>query len=379
MDSKFLNFILVVLACMVVFVVFSCLHTKKIIDADLQKRIGQMLVVGFRGTEAPPEASIVRAIRELNLGGVVLFDKDVPTQGFPRNIVDPAQIKDLIRDLQKASRTPLFVAVDAEGGRVNRLKPEYGFAAVPGHQELGAKNDAQETRRVSSTLAQELSEAGLNVNFAPVVDLNLNRANPVIGALGRSFSEDEEIVVRHARAFIEGQHDYGILTAIKHFPGHGSSREDSHLGLVDITATYQDKELIPFERLIREGAVDMVMTAHLLDRKVDPEHPVTLSRRFLGEILRGKLGFDGVVVSDDMHMGAITAHYGLGEALVLAIQAGCDLLILSNNGNSYDERAPYQAVEAIFDAVRTGRIPASRIVEASDRIGRLKNRLKKEP
>lgn len=357
--------------------VFCIFNKKKETDEDLKKQIGQMLIIGFRGTEVNEDSFIAKAIKDLNLGGVVLFDVDGPTKSFPRNIVNAEQVKELIRNLKKYSAAPLMVAVDAEGGRVNRLKPKYGFISVPSHQELGEKNDFDETRKASLELAGELSELGFNANFAPVVDLNLNPENPVIGAMGRSFSAEAQKVSGNARAFIEGQHEYGIMTAIKHFPGHGSSKADSHKGLVDISETYQEEELIPYKELINDKVVDMVMTAHIMNRGIDPRYPATLSDHYIKEILRKKLGFRGVVVSDDMQMGAITEHYGFKEAMVRAINAGCDFLIISNNGSIYDETIPYQARDIIFKAVKNGEIPVSRIVGSSQRIDRLKYKFKK--
>ncbi|MFA5362947.1 MAG: beta-N-acetylhexosaminidase [Candidatus Omnitrophota bacterium] len=349
---------------------------KKHAEESFKRQIGQMLIVGFRGTEAGEKSFIIKAIKDLNLGGVVLFDIDGPTKSFPRNITGAEQVKELIKSLKKFSSTPLMVAVDAEGGNVNRLKPKYGFIPVPGHRELGEKNDLNETRNASVKLAKELSELGFNVNFAPVVDVDVNPGNPVIGALGRSFSVDERIVTEQAKAFIEGQHEYGIMTAIKHFPGHGSSKTDSHKGLADVSETYRDKELVPYKELIKNGIVDMVMTAHIMNKKIDPEYPATLSGHYINEILRKTMGFEGVVVSDDMQMGAITEHYGFREAVIGAVNAGCDLLIISNNGSEYNEAAPYRASEIIFKAVKNGEIPIKRIAESSRRIQRLKVRVK---
>lgn len=370
------GYLQLIVLSVVLLIAFSLFVHKRESDEELKRRIGQMLIIGFRGTEVDEDSFIIKAIKDLNLGGVVLFDIDGPTKSFPRNIVGPEQVRELISGLKKNSTMPLMVAVDAEGGRVNRLKPKYGFIAVPGHRELGDKDDLNETRRASSELARELSEMGFNTNFAPVVDIDLNNENPVIGSLGRSFSAEARKVSSHARAFIEGQHEYGIVTSIKHFPGHGSSRTDSHKGLADVSDTYQDIELIPYRELIKDGIADMVMIAHIMNRNIDHEYPATLSNRYIREILRKELGFKGVVVSDDMQMGAITEYYGLKEALIGAVNAGCDLLIISNNGSVYDEMAPYRARDMIFEAVKRGEIPVSRIVESSLRIDRLKYRFR---
>lgn len=343
-------------------------------DDELKERIGQMLIVGFRGTEVSESSYITKAMKDLNLGGVILFDFDVPSKTFPRNILNLEQTKALIKNLKEFSLTPLMISVDAEGGLINRLKPEYDFIPIPSHQELGEKDDLVETKKISSELAKELSELGFNTNFAPVVDVNINPENPVIGGLGRSFSSDSQKVVNHSRVFIEGQHEYNIITAIKHFPGHGSSRKDSHEGMVDITETFQEEELIPYQELIKEKAVDMVMTAHIINRKIDPEYPATLSPFFIKDILRKQLNFQGLVVSDDMQMGAIIENYGFEEAIIRAVNAGCDLLIISNNGSVYDESAPYQTRDIIFNAVKKGKMPIKRIIESSERIYLLKSK-----
>lgn len=366
--------ILLAVAAILILAAFYSTNPGKYSDEDLKGKIGQMLIVGFRGTVADENSNIAKAIRDLNLGGVILFDIDGPTKSFPRNITGAEQVKELIKDLKGYSAPPLMVSIDAEGGHVNRLKPKYGFIPIPGHQELGKADDLSRTRKESARLAKELSWLGFNTNFAPVVDVDVNPENPVIGGLGRSFSADPEKVSAHARAFIEGQHRSGILTAIKHFPGHGSSRADSHKGLADVSETYRDEELIPYEELIPSGIVDMVMVAHIVNRNIDPDYPAALSNIYIDKMLRKKLGFRGVVVSDDMQMGAITEHYGFEEALAGAVNAGCDLLIISNNGSSYDEMISYRASDAIFKAVKNGKIPVARIVESFDRISKLKGR-----
>ena len=180
-------------------------------------------------------------------------------------------------------------------------------------------------------MAKTLAAAGINHNLAPVVDINSNPANPVIGALGRSFSADPAVVIAQARAFIEAHHAHDVTTTLKHFPGHGSSQADSHLGLVDVSATWQRDELEPYRVLIGEGIVDTVMTAHVFNTQLDPTYPATLSKATITGILRDELGFDGVVITDDMNMQAITSQYGFEQAAVLAVQAGADLLAYGNN------------------------------------------------
>jgi beta-N-acetylhexosaminidase len=343
------------------------------VTTELEDKVGQMLLVGFRGTEITADSPMARMLSELNPGGVVLFDYDVPSQSYPRNILDPEQTKRLIADLQKSARTPLLIAVDAEGGRINRLKSKYGFLEIPSAQEMGRKT-YQECLNTYRELAQQLSDLGINLNLAPVVDVNLNPQNPVIGSLERSYSGEAKEVTTCAAAFIAAHHDERVITTLKHFPGHGSSRKDSHLGLVDVTRTSDTVELAPYQDLIRKELAETIMTAHVMNRKVDRDYPATLSRIFIQDILRKKLGFKGVVISDDMQMGAITAHFGFPEALILAVNAGCDLIALANNAQSYDENLPVRAHRIILEAVRSGKIPRPRIDEAYERLLRLKRK-----
>lgn len=342
-------------------------------ENTLEDKVGQMLLVGFRGTEISKKSSITYMLRELNLGGVVLFDFDMPSQSFPRNIVDPKQTQKLISDLQKFAKTPLLVAVDAEGGRVNRLKAKYGFLDIPSAQDMGKKT-YQECLATYTTLAQQLHDLGFNLNLAPVVDLNLNPKNPVIGSLERSFSGDPQEVIACASAFIAAHREKKIITCLKHFPGHGSSQQDSHQGLVDVTRTYAASELQPYRDLIQENQTETIMTAHIINKNVDPKFPATLSQEYIQQLLREKMSFQGVVISDDMQMGAITEHYGFAEALILAINAGCDLIALANNAKTYDGTLPIRAHRIIVDAVKAGKISTQRIDEANKRLKRLKTK-----
>lgn len=334
---------------------------------DIEKRIGQMLMVGFRGTTIENSSDIAQKIKDLNLGGIILFDYDAPSKSYPRNIEDPQQLKKLITDLQSYAQTPLFVGIDVEGGLVNRLKPKYGFIEIPSHEKMGNLS-LQEIKKISEKLALELKGLGINMNFAPVVDVNVNPKNPVIGSLGRSFSKDPETVIQDASAFIAPQRENDIISVIKHFPGHGSSGTDSHIGLVDVTDTYQSKELIPFKELIKENLTDAVMTAHVINRSIDPVYPATLSPNFLKNILQEKLGFQGIIVSDDMQMGAIVKHFGFDDALIRAINSGVDLIVLSNNIDSYDPEIAVKAKNAIEEALKNGTISQQHIIEASDKI-----------
>lgn len=342
-------------------------------DIELRKKIGQMLIVGFRDLEITSDSYVVKAINDLNLGGVILFDKDNPSKGeLSRNIANPQQTKKLISDLKNFSSSPLFISLDAEGGYVNRLKEKYGFFKIPSAENLGQGSLANASEK-ADLLGMELMSLGFNMNFAPVVDVNINPNNPVIGYLERSFSSDPIKVYSFSNEFIKALQKNKIITAIKHFPGHGSSAADSHLGLVDVTKTWTPKELIPYLLLIKNGYSDMIMTAHIMNTEIDHDYPATLSPIFLNLLLRKGLGFKGLIVSDDMQMGAIANNFGFEEALVQAINAGCDVLILSNNIKIYDEQAPYKAVDAIFKAIQNKQISEERINESYNRIQKFKN------
>ena len=344
----------------------------------LENEIGQMLLIGFRGTDIDADSPILATIRTLNIGGVVLFDYDVPSKSYPRNIKNPDQVGRLSRVLQGISSEPLLISVDAEGGLINRLKPKYGFLEIPSAEEMGRK-EQEDCLAVYTLLAEQLAELGINLNLAPVVDLNLNPDNPVIGSLERSFGSQAADILPCIKAFVRAHHRKGILTTLKHFPGHGSSTEDSHLGLVEVTKTYSLDELRPYRELIAEGLADTVMTAHILHRDIDPDYPATLSSRFLQDILRQELGFEGVIISDDIQMGAITENYGFEEAVVLAVRAGCDIIAIANNSEVYDDRAPYIAHRAILQAVRDGVLSENRIRKSLKRIRILKQRLSSQP
>jgi beta-N-acetylhexosaminidase len=332
----------------------------------LREMIGQMLLVGFRGTSASSDSPILRDIREHNLGGVILFDRDVQLQTPERNIQSPEQVKALTASLQAGARIPLFVAVDQEGGKVRRFREERGFASGPSAKAMG-QGSPDQTRIEGERTGKLLADLGVNLNFAPVADVDVNPDSPAIGRLERSFSNDPDRVALHAHAFCQGLLSQGVLPCLKHFPGHGSATADSHLGLTDISKTWTPAELRPYELLIPLKASPMIMTGHLFLRQLDDADPSTLSRAVLTGLLRQRLGFDGVIVSDDMQMRAITSHYGLEEAVVLAVEAGVDILVFGNNLD-YDPEIVPKAIDILVGAVEDGRLSAERIAASYQRI-----------
>lgn len=340
-------------------------------DVALDVKIGQMLQIGFRGMQIADTNHIVRDIENYHLGGVVLFDYDVPSGRPVRNIKSPEQIKGLVNELKQLSDIPLIISIDQEGGQVARLKPKHGFLKTVSAQYLGSLDNPDSTRYYARQTAQNLSRLGINMNLAPVVDLNLNPDNPVIGGLKRSFSQDPETVVKHAGIYIKTLHNYNILSALKHFPGHGSSKKDSHLGVVDVTQMWSQKELIPYRQLIDSNLVDAVMTAHIFNAKLDSTYPATLSRPTLTGILRNDLGFNGVVISDDLMMSAIREEYGLKTTIKQAIQAGVDILVFANN-SIYDPEIVPKAHNIINELIKEGAISKEQIDQSYQRIMDLK-------
>ncbi len=349
----------------------SCLGTPEEEDR-LDLWIGQMLMVGFRGTELGEGDPFLRTLGDLHLGGVVLFDRDVPTRSPVRNIVSPQQVRKLTAQLQAVAEVPLLIAIDQEGGQIARLKARHGFSTTPSQAELGRWDDQERTRSSAREVGELLADLGINLNFAPVLDLAVNPENPIIAALERSYGTDPDRVERHARWTIQEFHRAGVLSAVKHFPGHGASKQDSHLGLPDVTHLWSETELEPFRSLMSERLPDLVMMAHLYNAQWDETYPATLSSAVISGMLRQQLGFEGVVVSDDMKMGAIAQNYSLEESVELAVKAGVDILLFGNNSSSYDPQIAQKAFNSIRKLVESGTLSRDRIKQSYERIYELK-------
>lgn len=341
---------------------------------SLEHKIGQMLMVGFRGMQVDEHSPIVEDIRKRHIGGVVLFDYDVPTQTPERNIESPQQVKNLVADLQQFSSSPLFVAIDQEGGRVVRLKPKFGFPGTVSAEYLGTLDNRDSTRFYAEKQANLLDSLGININFAPVVDLNTNTENPVIGRLERSYSADPGLVTKHARIVIRQHLQNGVVPVLKHFPGHGSAWNDSHKGIADVTDTWEAAELEPYENLIASDSIPAIMTAHVFNARLDSTFPATLSKPVLHDLLRDSLNFDGIIFSDDMQMDAIRTQYGLETAIKNAINGGIDVLVFANN-SIFEEDIAGRATQIIETLVESGRIDKDQIDRSYDRIMQLKEQL----
>ena len=343
-------------------------------NIDLDVKIGQMIMIGFRGLELQSDNPVLRDLQKLHAGSIVFFAYDVARKVPVFNIESPAQVRALTSALQKAATLPLLISIDQEGGKVNRLTEEQGFPPSASAAHLGSLNDLLTTSHYAALTADTLADIGINLNLAPSVDLNINPDNPIIARRERSYSSDPAVVIAHATEVIKSHHARGVLCTLKHFPGHGSSSHDSHLGFVDVTSSWRDAELEPYKSIIGAGMCDAMMTAHIYNANLDPDFPATLSRRIITGILREQLRFDGVVISDDMQMKAISDHYGLETAVHRAIEAGVDIISFANN-SMYEPDIVLKATDIIKKLVRTGVISEARIEDSFRRISTLKNRM----
>lgn len=345
------------------------------LPASLHDRIGQMVLVGFRGMTALEAQPAFRCITERTVGAVVLYDVDAHT-AEPRNIRSREQLRDLVAALKAASEIPVLVTIDAEGGFYHRLKEKYGFGPATPAAEMGERNDLAFTRAAAGEIAAQLVDVGIDMNLAPVLDL-LNPSNLTVGARRRCFSSDAALVTAHAREFILAHRALGVLTAAKHFPGMGGPLRPHVPGLGEVADGCSPDEEEPYRALIGEGLLDAVLVTRITHPELDPDFPGCLSSEVIDGRLRGQLGFEGVVISDAMEMAAIWDVFGFERGTVLAVNAGVDLLLFSNELDHVpysDDRGP-DAVRVILDALARGEIAESRINEACGRVLALKSRL----
>jgi len=346
-------------------------------DLDLKNHLGQLLNVGFWGTtpEDPWIKILSRQIEEGKVGGVIFF-------GY--NIQSPAQVLTLTSYFKSLKAPyPLLMSIDEEGGKVERLSPQKGFSDFWGAEQVSEKFTPEEATGYYSALAQKLRQFGFNLNFAPVVDLNPERGSrcPVIGSLGRSYGSEAQIVISYARSFLKSHSNLNILTCLKHFPGHGRVQKDTHIGFADATESWTEEELTPFKTLLKEAPC--IMTSHLAHQQWGENLPLTFSKELVTGRLREKLGFSGVITTDDLHMGAIQHCMKTQEAALRALLAGHDLLTISNNPNActsvpmfapspmYIEEILKTLTRAFEDKI----LSASFLKDAIDRVLKLKSKL----
>jgi beta-N-acetylhexosaminidase len=316
---------------------------------SLERKIAEMIMVGFSGTTVPESLKVDLSGR--GLGGVILFGG---------NITGPLQVQTLNAQLKSFSQGMLLIAVDQEGGKVARLSAVNGFSASPTAYKIGTViNREDSTRAMAAMMAGWLQQSGFTIDFAPVADVNVNPFSPVS---------------RHIGWFIDEFHKKKIITTLKHFPGHGSAATDSHLGFTDITSTWTNKELIPFRSVIDRGLADLIMIGHLYNSSIDSVNPASLSYKTVSTLLRDSLRYTGVVISDELFMNAISANYAFDDALELCVKSGTDILLFAksiyNNGS-----LPAYVINSIAQKVKSGAIAEHMVDSAYQRIQRLKKRI----
>jgi beta-N-acetylhexosaminidase len=325
----------------------------------LEQKVGQMILAGIDGTSI--DESMQKLIAEQHVGGIIMYKNNFS------DINGSIQLVNELKLANKGNAVPLFISVDQEGGNVSRLPKD--FVAIPSNAKVGKTDHAEIAEEMGSLLARELNTMGFNVNFAPVLDINSNPNNPVIGA--RSFGNNAELVTKLGIAEMNGLREGHIVSVVKHFPGHGDTSVDSHLDLPIVKRTTEQLEAlewIPFRAAIDDKA-DAVMVAHILFPLIDPDAPASFSKVIIGEQLRGTFGYDGVVITDDMTMGAIADHYGIADASIRSVEAGSDIILVAHG---------YDTAKLVYDqllqSAKSGKISESRIDDSVRRILALKRK-----
>jgi len=332
--------------------------SEEVSKMDLEEKIGQMIFAGVSGTTMDTGAQ--KLINQLHVGGIIFYKN---------NFENPTQTVELVNQIkaENSSNIPLFLGVDQEGGRVIRLPG--ALTNFPPNKQIGEVNNSEFSYKIGRLLGYELKEFGLNLDFAPVLDINSNPNNPVIG--DRSFGNNLEIVSKLGIETMKGIQSQKVIPTIKHFPGHGDTSVDSHLELPIVNKTLKELmklELIPFKRAMDEGA-EVVMVAHMLIPKLDKNNPASMSKVVMTDVLRKQLGFTGVIITDDMTMGAIVEHFDIGKAAVESVKAGSDIILV---GHGYDNVDKIQS--ALKSAIEKGEISKQRINESVERIIKLKRK-----
>lgn len=333
---------------------------EKLKTLTLDEKIGQLTIVGVEGTEINENTK--ELIQKYHVGGVIFFKENISSRNQALTLVK--SLKDI-----NGSSIPLFLGVDEEGGRVSRMPAEY--KKLPSSGTIGKKNNEEISKKIGEILGEEVSSIGFNLDFAPVLDINSNPKNPIIG--DRSFGNNSELVSKLGVATMKGIQSKNIISAVKHFPGHGDTSVDSHKGLPTVSndiKRLRSFELIPFEKAIDNGA-DMVMVAHILLPNIDKTYPSSLSKVVISDILRKELGFNGVIITDDMTMGAITLNYDINKAAVTSLKAGSDIVLVC-----HDYKKEKTVIESIKTAVKNKEITEQQIDEKVYRILKLKDKYK---
>lgn len=328
------------------------------------REIANMFMLGFYGTKADSNTEVCKDLQR-GLGGVILFSRRPDNRKLYKNFSSAQSLKNLNSELKNCNRTVL-IAVDQEGGVVQRVKFRQGYPKAVTISTMGT----QKAKQYYRTMAQELYSLGVNFNLAPIADLALNPKNRVIVGLGRSYGANWKKVVAYDKIFIDAMHSYRVATSLKHFPGHGSSLGDTHKGFVDVTNYWQEQELYPYYKL--KNTTDTVMVAHVFNRKLDPKYPASLSWAVVTKKLRQKIGFRGVVISDDLQMGAIAKHYSLRDRVKLSINAGVDILLFANQLNKKSIVSLNTLIKTVRSLLQAGAINEATIKAANVRINSLR-------
>jgi beta-N-acetylhexosaminidase len=326
--------------------------------SDLEKKAASLFTVGFYGKAVTDD---LRGLLARGVGGVIFF---------ARNVGTPAEVLELNRDIKATAARPLLLAIDQEGGVVARLKQ--GFTEIPPMRAVGATESAALARELGKLIGRELRAVGFDMNYAPVLDIDTNPDNPIIGA--RSFGRTPEIVTEMGLALAAGVQEAGVAACGKHFPGHGDTSQDSHLELPKLPHAMdrlERVELAPFKAAAKAGIASF-MTAHVIFEAVDAKYPATMSRAVLTGILREKLGYDGMVVTDDVEMKAIADNYGVEEAVVLGLNAGVDHFLCCHTAE-----LAHRAIESVVKAVESGKLSRERLDSATRRFGEVRSRYEK--
>lgn len=359
-----------------IIIILFLLTIQSAASQSLEDKIGQMLIIGFRGTEVTSQSPIYDDINDRNIGGVVLYETDKTTNKNERNIESKSQLEQLTSQLQEVSPTSLIIAVDQEGGKIQQLKPSHGFKAYPSHLELAKTGNTEQTKTVASEIGEELQETGINLNFGPVADVMVSKNSMIISRLFRSFSDDPQIVYEHAKAYINGLHQEDVISVVKHFPGFGSETGKKTNGMYDISNSWSEEELNPYKKLFTDSdvTVDGVMVAHVFNQNLDSNYPASLSEKVITGLLRNELGYDGVIIGESPQAKFIIEEYGLESAIRQQVKAGVDMLQFANN-IIYDEDIAAKTIAIIKDMVKNGDISEDQINASYERIQKMKSKL----
>ena len=339
---------------------------------DDRRKINQMLIFGIGKAVEYDDMSEKMKSDLKDIGGIILYKYTFDRQNR-RNIYSEKQTKKLIKDIKDNSYIQPFISVDQEGGIVSRFISDDFFANdvdLESHKEL-SKLEIKDVYDKVYKMSKYLKAIGVDINFAPVVDLEVNKQNPVISQKNRAFSDSSEIVSIYAKEYIKAANDAGIISSLKHFPGHGSSSGDSHLGFVDVSDTWTENETEPYKYFVKNysdfAKKNMIMTAHVFNKHLDEKYPATMSYNVNQKILRDQIGFDGILISDDLQMKAISEHFDFEEVVVQAINSGVDMFILGNNLN-IDEKAKEKFINIVVKNIENGKIDIEKIRNSYNKI-----------